>query len=108
MGIVPTAPKYARFSVKPQPGNCTDVAITIPTLSGPITTAFKVHPGHNFAVTLTPPANTIAEVCLPKGIPPRNNRQELLVDNALALGYFKGDYICVSDIGSGHRVLTRL
>ena len=108
MGLVPTAPKYARFVFMPQPGDCTSAKLVLPTLSGTITASFVVSPGVSFNATLLTPANTMAEVCLPKGIPTGNPSNWLLIDGAKVIGYFKGDYVCADGYGSGQREIVRM
>jgi|TARA_B110000208_G_scaffold98493_1_gene123041 hypothetical protein len=60
----------------------------------------------SFVITLAPPANTLAKVCLPKmGIAAAT----LVVDGKATAGVVTGDYVCVGGIGSAAkpRVISR-
>ena len=105
MGIVPTAPAYNRFTVKPQPGPVAEAQIILPTQSGSISASFKQNKD-SFKLTLSPPANTLAKVCLPTlGI----KSSTLTVDGKKAAATAHGDYMCVDGIGSSDtpRVISR-
>lgn len=97
MGINPTAPAYTTFSVKPQPGSVEEASIALPTHAGMIRASFAQIPGKTFTLDLTPPANTLARVCLPKlGLASTS----LVVDGKATPGVVEGDYVCVDGIGS--------
>ena len=97
MGIVPTAPAYQRFDVKPQPGNVSAAEITLPTLSGAIWVSFKQVPGLSFLLAIRPPPNTLSRVCLPRlGLA----SSALVLDGNQVAGVEQGDYVCVGGIGS--------
>ena len=106
-GINPTRPAFAEFEVKPQPGPVESASIVLPTQSGPIAASFVQRPGTAvFQLTLAPPANTHATVCLPKlGLAAAT----LVVDGKSLPGRIQGDYVCVPSIGSGPkpRVISR-
>lgn len=97
MGIVPTKAGYARFDVKPQPGNVTSAQILLPTLAGALRVGFEQVVGKVFKVTLQPPANTLARVCLPKL---GSRTRTLKVDSVTVAAVVQGDYLCVGGIGS--------
>jgi hypothetical protein len=96
-GIVATQPGYMRFTCKPQPGPVEEAQIVFPTHSGLIKASFTQQPGTSFSLQLTPPANTLAKVCLPKL---GSSSMSLDVDGAPTAGYAQGDYVCVEGIGS--------
>ena len=96
MGITATTPAFARFTVKPQPGDVAEAQISLPTIAGPIRASF-VQTSTSFALTLAPPPNTLARVCLPKlGLAAAT----LVVDGKSVAGEVRGDYVCVDGIGS--------
>ena len=104
-GINPTAPGYKKFSIKPQPGDVEEAQISVPTHAGMIKASF-VQSKAKFELTLQPPANTMARVCLPKlGL----DSTELTVDGKKMAAQAQGDYMCVDAIGSGSaaRVISR-
>jgi len=67
-GVVPEKPAFAQFSIRPQPGNLTDVHCIVPTLKGSITVELKKETkGLHLVVDI--PARTQAKVGVPKIIP---------------------------------------
>jgi hypothetical protein len=96
MGVVATAPAFATFDVKPQPGSLTRAALRLPTMPGFIETSFE-QSAAAFTLRLQQPANTQARVCLPRlGLPGTT----LVVDGKPVDGSPSGDYVCVTGIGS--------
>jgi len=108
-GIEATSPAFKTFICKPQPGNLSHAAITVPTMSGSITATLEQGSWHKlptFKVTLDPPAGTTATVCLPTlGL----TGNALTVDGVSKSGYLMRDYVCVGGVGSGSapRVIER-
>ena len=79
--------------------------MSLPTHAGAIKAAF-VHSKTAFTLTLSPPANTKAKVCLPKlGL----SSTSLTVDGRAMQGAVQGDYVCVDGVGSAAkpRVISR-
>jgi len=72
-GIRPLDIGYRTVAVHPQPPqNLTHGAITVPSLRGKVAMSWEMLPGKRFAMTLSVPGNTKADVCLPVGLlPPR-------------------------------------
>ena len=104
MGITTTGPGYKTFQVKPQPGSVTEASISLPTAAGMIKASFDQVVGKSFALDLSPPANTLARVCLPKlGMPSTS----LVVDGKTTPGTMQGDYVCVNGIGSSTQGTAR-
>ena len=82
-----------------------EAQISVPTHAGMIKASF-VQSKAKFELTLQPPANTMARVCLPKlGL----DSTELTVDGKKMAAQAQGDYMCVDAIGSGSaaRVISR-
>lgn len=105
-GINPTSPGYKTFVIKPQPGDVEEASISVPTHSGLIKASLKQQASQSFTLTLQPPANTVARVCLPKlGLASK----DLVVDGTHTAAVEQGDYLCVDGIGSGSapRVISR-
>ena len=115
-GIEPTTPAFKTFKCKVQPGSLTSASITVPTISGTIKASFTVvaktqSSGSGgtatvFSVTLSPPPNTFATVCLPS----LHLAGTLLhLDGKKVFGYVQRDYICYDNVGSADfpRVVVR-
>merc|ERR1711871_1370067 len=98
-GIVPTAPTFSSFSCKPQTGNLTHASIKVPTARGEIVASFVADvASHTFQLNLSPPAGSVAQVCLPSlGLP----GVTLTIDGKIVEGYAMRDYVCVDRVGSG-------
>jgi len=72
MGVKPTRPGFATFQVKPQPADLAWARLRYPTIRGEIGVAFEQTPGERFALALTVPPNSEAEVWIPwAGASPR-------------------------------------
>ncbi|MEA5117134.1 MAG: family 78 glycoside hydrolase catalytic domain, partial [Propionicimonas sp.] len=95
-GINPTAPGYAEFTVKFQPGEIATASITVPTLRGQISASSDTT-GDHFAGTVTVPANTVATVSVPETNPTYGN---VLVDGAVVAATRSGGFLTV-EVGSG-------
>ncbi|MDP3889821.1 family 78 glycoside hydrolase catalytic domain [Nocardioides sp.] len=64
-GIQPTAPGYATFEVKPQPGDLDHGTVTVPSVRGPIGAAFTRGTDDVIRVGVQVPGNTEAAVSVP-------------------------------------------
>lgn len=96
-GIVPLEPAFARFQIKPQPGELESAELTIPTIKGSIRAAFRQTAGA-FELTATIPANTKAQVYLPIG----NAETYAATHNGEALtGDLHDGFLRIDDVGSG-------
>ena len=106
-GLVPLAPGFRRFRFKPQPGAANvSAALKLPTLAGFIAATIEQTAGRGMRVTITPPASTLATVCLPRfGI----DDARVQVDGRSVEGAVVRDYVCVAGVGSAAapRVLVR-
>ena len=105
MGIKPTQPGFGKFTMTPQPGTVTEASITLPTQAGTIVASFHQNLT-SFVLTLAPPANTLARVCLPRLGVVSNS---LVVDGKAMAGHAMSDYVCVDNIGSATvpRIISR-
>ena len=114
-GIRPTAPGFKTFECRPQPGNVSSAATTVPTLSGFIRASFRQWFSQQekdggsivgIRLELHVPANTMAKVCLPRfGLASTS----LSIDGVAIGGFVQRDYVCVDGVGSGvaARVISR-
>ena len=104
-GINPSEPGYKKFVIKPQPGDVEEAQIAVSTHSGLIKASF-VQSKAKFELTLEPPANTMARVCLPKlGLA----STDVTLDGKKVVAQAQGDYVCVDGVGSAAapRVISR-
>jgi hypothetical protein len=68
MGIEPLEAGYKRFSIVPQPSNLKDIALTVPTINGSISSHLKVNENEkelSWIMNITVPGNTESELWLP-------------------------------------------
>lgn len=102
MGVEPMEPGFRRMRVRPQPGGLEWASLDLPTIRGVVHAGFKAAPDR-FTLTLRLPANTQAEVYLP-----RLARADSIVtvDGKRRGARAEGAYVVV-EVGSGAHVLTR-
>jgi hypothetical protein len=101
MGIEPLEPAFGKIRIKPQPSTLRHAEIRTPTLRGDIRVSFNNHPGEKFEMETEIPANTTAEVWLPRP----SAKYRLTVDHVSRKGEAAGPFIKVAT-GSGiHRYL---
>ncbi|MDO8186075.1 family 78 glycoside hydrolase catalytic domain [Conexibacter sp. JD483] len=101
-GLAPAAPGWSRFTVAPQPGTLGQASIRTPTVRGEIAASFTNTSADGIVLRLTAPANTVAEVTLPRVL---GGRDEILVDGAAVATTVDGDLLH-ADVGSGSHTLT--
>jgi hypothetical protein len=68
MGIEPLEAGFKRFSIVPQPSNLKDIALTVPTINGSISSDLKVNGSgkqSSWTMKVIVPGNTEAELWLP-------------------------------------------
>ncbi len=68
MGIEPLEAGFKRFSIVPQPSNLKDIALTVPTINGSISSDLKVNSSgkqSSWTMKVSVPGNTEAELWLP-------------------------------------------
>ena len=104
MGVQPTEPGWKKFQIKPQPASLPQAALTLPTIRGTIGVAFTNHPGRQFDLLVTIPANSLADVFVPvTGVNP-----QLTLDAVRINGSKVGAFIRLPSLGSGsHQVSVR-
>ncbi|HEY8930029.1 MAG TPA: alpha-L-rhamnosidase C-terminal domain-containing protein [Mucilaginibacter sp.] len=66
MGIQPAEPGYGKIIIKPQPGDLKWAKMKLPTIHGDILVNLKQDAGYSLSMDTTIPANTTAEIYLPK------------------------------------------
>jgi len=96
MGIEPLEPGFGKIRIKPQPSTLRHAAIKIPTIRGDIAVKFDQTPGDRFNMKVEIPANTTAEVWLPK----LSGKYSLTVNDVSRKGETDGNYVKLW-IGSG-------
>jgi hypothetical protein len=104
MGIEPLEPGFGKIRIKPQPANLKQAEIKIPSIRGDIQVSFDNQTGERFALDAVIPANSTAEVCLPK----LSAHYKLTMDGILQKGTVDGNFV-VLEVGSGkHRFLIEI
>jgi alpha-L-rhamnosidase len=101
LGVVPTAPGFATFSVVPPLAALDYVAGQVPTLAGAILVAWARSPS-GFAMDVTVPANTSAAVALPGSSPGAVTEGGVPVSQAPGVRDVArlGDYVVIA-VGAG-------
>lgn len=102
-GILPTAPGYSTFQVKPQPGTIQSAAVTQPTVRGSIGAAFHQVAGGHIDVSVQVPSTTTAQVTIPLGAA---TGATVYVDGVAVQGTQSGSWVTVAGLPSGCHVLT--
>jgi alpha-L-rhamnosidase len=94
IGLTAVKPAFSSWQLKPQPGNATWAAIRVPSVAGLFDVSFN-QTASSFGVAITPPANTIGRVCLPKL---GSSSPTLQVGTHTVPGTIQGDYVCASGL----------
>ena len=87
MGVRPLERAWRRIAVHPQPGSkLARASMQVPTLRGEVGLSFarELAAGSAFALNLTIPGNTIAEVCLPAALLASSSPVVMMVNGASA------------------------
>lgn len=98
MGVEPLEPGFSRFRVKPQPASLDSARLVVPTIRGDVGVAFANSQGSSFTLTVDIPANTVAEVWMPR------LSKECAVDGKARRGRRSGDWL-IYELGSGTHIL---
>ncbi|MDR0536981.1 MAG: alpha-L-rhamnosidase [Tannerellaceae bacterium] len=101
MGIEPIEPGFARIRIKPQPGSLRQAEIKMPSIRGDICVSFNNSPDGIFTLDVNIPANSVAEIWLPKV----KDKYSLTVDNLPHKGTPTAGFIKV-ETGSGRHVFS--
>jgi hypothetical protein len=102
MGIEPLDPGFRKIRIKPQPASLKQAEIKIPSVRGDVRVSFDNQTGERFTLEVEIPANSTAEVWLPK----LSAKYRLTVDSMTQKGTVEGNFVKV-EIGSGkHRFVV--
>ena len=111
MGITPTEPGFRTLRIRPQPGALTQASLDLPTIRGTVHADFTHPPspgGHSsggaFTLHVRLPANTHAEVCVPRG---SRGDANVTVDGKPQTGRVDGNFVIISPVGSGAHTFVR-
>lgn len=104
LGVVPTAPGFSNFTVRPVPGDVTWAMGQVPTPQGPIVVSWAVSATGGFLVNVTAPEGTSGQVSVPVG-----NSSTILLDqnvvwSAGSSGKDASNYVSVQVNEGGHTV----
>jgi hypothetical protein len=100
MGIEPIEPGFRKIRIKPQPATLQYAEIKTPSIRGEIYVTFENRNDGAFMLDVGIPANTAAEVFLPKP----SKKYRLTVDGLPKKGTVNGNFVTV-EIGSGKHLL---
>ncbi len=113
-GVTATAPGYASFTVKPQPGPVLRGTAKLPTAAGPISVAFEQGgeapgtPASTMTLRVEVPGGTMAKVMLPLWGCAAGD-MVVTVDGAAVAFAVEGDYASVEGLAPGvHTVASSL
>jgi hypothetical protein len=101
MGIEPVEPGFGKIRIKPQPARLRQAAVQLPTIRGDVRVAFDNQPGEQFALQVEIPANSVAEVWLPRIAA----TYKLTVDDVTAKGTADGHFVKVNTGSGKHRLV---
>jgi hypothetical protein len=99
MGIEPLEAGFRKIRIKPQPATLRHATIKMPSIRGDIHVSFDNLPGEKYVLEVEIPANSTAEVWLPRF----SKKYRLTIDGVSQKGTVNGDFVVV-ETGSGkHR-----
>jgi hypothetical protein len=101
MGIEPLTPGFETIRIQPRPASLSHASMKLPTIRGHILASFDNLPGEKFTLEVDIPANTTAEVWLPKV----SKEYRLTVDDVVQKGVVNGNFVIVAT-GSGKHVFV--
>jgi hypothetical protein len=99
MGIEPLEPGFRKIRIKPQPATLRQAEIKVPSIRGDIFVSFENLPDEKFTMEVEIPANTTAEVWLPK----LSGKYRLTVDDVSQKGEVDGLFVKVKAGSGKHR-----
>lgn len=97
MGVEPAEPGFGKISIRPRPGTLTEAHAKVPTIRGDIDVDFTQNAGKQFSLNVTIPANTTANVYVPK----TDNLYKLSVNGKDTKGEDVKDYVLIRDVKPG-------
>lgn len=101
-GIQPLEAGYARFRVKPQPGDLTHATVTVPTVRGRIGAAFNYDSDKQLQLAVQVPGNAKADL----SIPVAKGTTSVYVNNVAVIVQPSGGYATVPDVGAGCQLVS--
>jgi hypothetical protein len=104
MGIEPLEPGFGKIRIKPQPATLRQATVQLPTIRGDVRVSFDNQPDVKFAMEAEIPANTTAEVWLPK----LSTKYKLTVDNVVIKGTVDGNFIKVNTGSGKHQFVIEI
>jgi alpha-L-rhamnosidase len=104
MGIQPVEPGFTKFRIKPQVANLSSGSLDLPTIKGTIHVDFKNEGSSSFLLNINLPANTRADICIPKL---KNDSSLLEVDGSEQVAKIQGNFVVVENVGSGQHRFVR-
>lgn len=111
LGVKPSTPGFARWSVQPMPGTLTWSKGMVPTPHGEVKVSWKRTAKGSFDLDMTAPKGTSGRVAVPTG----GNKVTVRIDGqvAWATGHPKAyraalsqGYVVLHGVGTGHHVIT--
>lgn len=97
MGIEPAEPGFGRIIIKPRPGSLSNAKVKLPTIRGEIDADFVQNTGKSFELNIRIPANTKAQVYIPKIA----DRYKLTLDGKMVKGTDSNGYVLIDRLNSG-------
>jgi alpha-L-rhamnosidase len=98
MGVRPLEPGFAKMVIQPQPATLKQASLDLPTPRGTVHVDFTNDPGKSLKLNIRIPANTSAQVILPRL---GSDNATALVDGKQQTGKLEGDNIVFENICSG-------
>ncbi|MDR1581964.1 MAG: alpha-L-rhamnosidase [Prevotellaceae bacterium] len=102
MGIEPVEPGFRKIRIKPQPATLQYAEVKTPTIRGDIFVSFDNRNSDKFALNVEIPANTVAEIMLPR----LAKKYSMTIDDLPQKGIVENAFIKV-ETGSGkHKIVV--
>jgi hypothetical protein len=101
MGIEPLDVGFKKIRIKPQPATLGHAEIQVPSVRGVIRVSFENQPGERFSLQVEIPANSVAEVWMPK----LSTKYKLTIDGVAAKGIVDGYFVTVNTGSGKHRLI---
>ena len=99
MGIEPLEPGFGKIRIKPQPSTLKHAEIKYHTVRGDVFVSFENEKGNFFKLKTNIPANTTADIYLPKYF----KKQNVEINNKTAKYIEKEGYLVIEEVGSGEK-----
>lgn len=101
-GVVPLEPGFDRFQIKPQPATLDWGTLTVPSIKGSISVAFK-RDNERVEMTVQIPVNTQAKVYIPTMNP---SSSAIEMNGQTVTGRIESGYVVLDNVGSGRHTFT--